>query len=79
MVNFPELVSRSKRAACGAFLISAKQITEAHGGVITVDSEPGQGATFTITLPLHYDGAHKDGYHTCYQQSNPQKPMKSHE
>ena len=33
-------------------LYIARGITEAHGGTLTVESTPGLGATFTVTLPL---------------------------
>ena len=39
----------------GLAIVSA--LVAAHGGTATVDSEPGQGATFRITLPLTADAA----------------------
>jgi signal transduction histidine kinase len=44
--------SLSRRAeGCGLGLSIAKFILDAHQGTITVDSKPGQGSTFTVTLP----------------------------
>ena len=45
--------SRSRRGGgAGLGLAIARQLTAAHGGDLSVTSQPGEGATFTITLPI---------------------------
>jgi two-component system OmpR family sensor kinase/two-component system sensor histidine kinase BaeS len=43
--------SGSRQEGTGLGLAIARQLVQAHGGVIRAESQPGQGTTFTIDLP----------------------------
>ena len=43
--------SRAERGL-GLGLSVVKAVVEAHGGAVTVDSDPGRGSTFSVSLPL---------------------------
>ncbi|GMU05294.1 hypothetical protein ASNO1_15470 [Corallococcus caeni] len=49
--RFERAVSTNHYGGLGLGLWIARQVVEAHGGVIRVESEPGRGATFTVELP----------------------------
>ena len=52
-VVFQRLHSREEYEGTGIGLAVCRKITDRHGGSIVAKSEPGQGAKFIITLPVH--------------------------
>jgi signal transduction histidine kinase len=48
---FERGVGNGVSAGLGLGLYISRQLAEAHKGMLTVDSEPGQGSTFVLTLP----------------------------
>ncbi len=40
-------------AGAGLGLAMVREITQMHGGQVTVESTPGEGTTFTVTIPAH--------------------------
>jgi two-component system sensor histidine kinase ChvG len=55
--NLPKIFDRffttdADRDGTGLGLAIVKAVIEAHGGSIRVESKPGEGATFTVTLPV---------------------------
>jgi PAS domain S-box-containing protein len=49
--RFERAVSAKHYGGLGLGLYRVRRIVEAHGGAVTVDSVPGQGATFRVLLP----------------------------
>ena len=49
---FEPFMSHGKREGTGLGLSVTKKIIEEHGGTISVKSELGEGATFSVTLPI---------------------------
>ncbi|SFG48043.1 PAS domain S-box-containing protein [Halopelagius inordinatus] len=52
---FQRLHTRDEHDGTGIGLSLCRRIVERHGGTVRVDSEPGEGATFSFTLPAASD------------------------
>jgi two-component system, NtrC family, sensor kinase len=52
----PFFTTKEAGQGTGIGLAVCAQITHAHGGTITVHSQPGEGSTFTVRLPIHEEG-----------------------
>jgi signal transduction histidine kinase len=64
--RFERAVPTAHYGGLGLGLYIARRIAQAHGGDLLVESEPGHGATFTLTLPRvippQVDGDHEATY-----------------
>jgi signal transduction histidine kinase len=52
----PFFTTKRARGGTGLGLAISYRIIEEHGGTITVASQPGEGTTFKITIPIESDG-----------------------
>ncbi len=58
---FQRLHGRNEYPGEGMGLAICRRVVERHAGTITAHSQPGQGATFIVALPVHPPAAEADG------------------
>ncbi len=68
--RYERLAENHKKESLGLGLYITRALVEAHGGVIRVRSELGQGATFRVTLPRHHQRPNEQA---CGESSNRQE------
>lgn len=69
--QFERLNERSEAEGLGLGLFITKQLTEAHGGSISLKSKPGEGSTFTVLLPVQLENFHTESSRLTAPNTNP--------